>query len=102
MKINHPLVLLLVASALVTCDSDLSSSEETDSFEKSSLESSEELLEKNDGSSEESSEESKIAPNTHKNCVEYTKVEEVESCFAKRCEADCATINIKTARGAEV
>jgi len=101
MKIYHPLVLLLVTSALVTCDSDLSSSEEKDSYEKSSLESSEELLEKNDGSSEESSEESKIAPKIHLNCVEYMKVEEVESCFAKRCEADCATINIKTARGAE-
>merc|ERR1712002_57031 len=101
MKINHPFVLLLVTSTLVTCDRDLSSSEETDSYEKSSLESSEELLEKNDGSSEESSEESKIAPKTHKSCVEYMKVEEVESCFTKTCEADCATINIKTTRGAE-
>jgi len=97
MEINHLLVpLLLVTSSLVTCDSDQSSSEETDYSAESSLESSEEFDRKVD-SSEESSEESNTVPKIHMKCVDYMKAEEVETCFAKRCEATCATLN----KGAE-
>jgi len=92
MEINHLLLpLLLVTAALVTCDSDLSSSEDY------SAESSEELFGRKDDSSEESSEESKTVPKTHMKCVDYMKAEEVETCFVKRCEATCATLN----KGAE-
>ena len=98
MEINHLLVLLLlVTSSLVTCDSDQSSSEETDYSAESSPESSEEFDRKVD-SSEESSEESNTVPKIHMKCVDYIKAEEVETCFAKRCEATCATLN----KGAEV
>jgi len=98
MEINHLLLLLLlVTSSLVTCEGDLSSSEETDYSAESSLESSEELFGRKDDSSEESSEESKTVPKTHMKCVDYMKAEEVETCFVKKCEATCATLN----KGAE-
>ena len=74
------LVIALVTCSFVTCDSDQSSSQE-------SYESSEELFGE---------------PKYHMQCVDFVNAEDVESCFAKKCEAECATSNIRVAKGSKV
>jgi len=61
------------------------------------VKSDESSSEESDESSEESFEDKYIKSDEHLECVDYLKVEEVESCFAKKCKSECVASNLKTA-----
>ena len=61
------------------------------------VKSDESSSEESDESSEESSEEKYIKSDEQLECVDYLKVEEVESCFSKKCNSECVASNLKTA-----
>ena len=35
-------------------------------------------------------------------CIDHTKIEDVESCFASKCKAECVAANIKIGRSSQV
>ena len=87
---NHFLAIFLVSCYLSNnVKSDSSSSEED------SAESSEELfgienLQLN------------IKSEDQLECIDHPKIEDVESCFASKCKAECVAANIKTASKSQV
>merc|ERR1712106_600223 len=76
LKMNYFLVFFLV----IWCFSNNVKSDESSSEE-----------------SDESSEEKYVKSFEHLECVDYLKVEEVESCFTKKCKSECVASNLKTA-----
>ena len=84
---NHFLVIFLVTCYLSNnVKSDSSSSEED------SAESSEELFE-----IENIKSNNQIQSNDQLECIDFIKIEEVESCFAAKCKAECVATNSKIA-----
>lgn len=87
-KMKHFLLIFLIAYYLPNnVKSDSSSSEED------SAESSEELFEVENIKSNSNIKSSE----NHMECVDFIKIEEVESCFSAKCKAECVAANSKIA-----